>query len=289
MFRRIKNRDKRTDSILMAHLQKPSVPEIPIDHDLTVKLGNAQHQGKRDYQEDSFGFSDTDDEFVMQKGMLAVLADGMGGLSNGKAVSGRVVSDMLEWFNQRSEECRDGNDIKDRVLIINKNICSIFCDDGTVKSGSTIVTAFIKHRKLHWLCIGDSRIYLKRGGRIYQINEDHDFLNQLLGEAIRDGESVASAFEDPQKDRLVSCIGKSDLNCFDYSKKGFSIQANDKIMLCSDGVYNALTAEELNVLLESEPMRAAENIKNEVVGKSFPGQDNLTVIVIAIDDKGEEQ
>ena len=282
MFKRIRKRSKQKNEIFELNNQD-NLPEVCFDDGSVAVFGNAQHQGEREYQEDSFGFSDTSDEFVKQNGLLAVLADGMGGLSNGKAVSERVVSDMLGWFNAEQMVCASGEELKNEISLINRDVCSIFCADGAVTSGSTVVAALIKNSELHWVCVGDSRIYLRRGGKIHQINEDHDFLNQLLGEAIEDGAAdVSAAFEDVQKDSLVGCIGKSDLDSFDYSKRGFRLLKGDRVMLCSDGVYNALTESEMCSLLEEEPMIAAERIKNEVLSRRFRGQDNLTVIVIAM-------
>jgi len=247
-----------------------------------IKIGNAQHQGRRDYQEDSFGISDTNSEFIQNKGVLAILADGMGGLSNGKAVSEHVISSLLAWFRDPSTVCRFGQDIKNAVTAVNAQICDIYCRDGNVNSGSTVIATLIKDGVMHWLAVGDSRIYLKRGARMYQVNEDHDFLNQLLDDVITSGDSPAAAFSNPQKDSLVGCIGKPDLDCFDYSKRGLPLCNGDKIVLCSDGVYNALSTDEINSFLSAEPMIAAENIKNAVLKKHYSGQDNLTVIVISI-------
>lgn len=266
--------------------EQDTVPKIAIGAGLEIALGNAQHQGGREYQEDSFGFSDTEAEAVAQRGLLAVLADGMGGLSNGKAVSETVVARMLTWYTHSPAVNFKGEDLKAAISQINAEISATYSAGGAVRSGSTVVAATIKRSRLHWLCVGDSRIYLKRGKRIYQVNEDHDFLNQLLDEAIIAGEGMQEPFLNPQKDSLVGCIGKPALDCFDYSKSGYPLEGGDKIMLCSDGVYNSLSESELSSLLDSDPMSAAESIKNEVLKKGYPGQDNLTVIVIAIYQKG---
>ncbi len=248
----------------------------------TLSLGNAQHQGRRPYQEDSYGYSELNNRYLLDnKGILAVLADGMGGLSNGKEVSSTVVSRMIEYFNTFDSVCADGLNLRRCAEHINDGICRVFCPDGSIKAGSTLVCAMIHGRFLHWLCIGDSRLYIRRKGMLYQINEDHDYLNQLLGDAIEGGISVTEAFDDPQKDVLVSCLGNAELPFADYSLSGFELKKGDKIVLCSDGIYNAIPTRLLNSLLENDPQSAAQNIQEAVLNQGFETQDNLTIIVIS--------
>lgn len=255
------------------------ISEEPIEN--AIGLGNAQHQGARSYQEDSFGFSDISENVVEEKGILAVLADGMGGLSNGKAVSEMVVYGMLEQFNSGRDGQCTGAKLKVMADRINKQVCDTYCQDGRVSSGSTLVAASVYDGILHWLCIGDSRLYLKRGERMYQINEDHDFLNQLLDDVICGDASVASALADPQKDSLVGCIGKRDLDCYDYSKKGYRLDKGDILILCSDGIYNALSEAEMNMCVTEHAMDSCKRLVELVASKQLPGQDNNTVIVMS--------
>jgi len=247
---------------------------------MRLQIGNAQHQGQRDYQEDSFGMSDMRPEALSQKGFLAVLADGMGGLSNGKEISQKAISTILEWFNSPTTRCENAETMKKFVADMNSRLCSAFGNSGRLKSGTTLVMALVKDGFLHWLCVGDSRLYLKRGGKLYQVNEDHDYLNQLLDDVIDGRLTMAKAFGDRQKDSLAACIGKSDLSMFDYSKNGFALQDGDTLLLCSDGVYNALGHDELAQNIAGNPMADAERIKNLVQAKRVPHQDNNTLIIV---------
>lgn len=252
----------------------------------SVVLGNAQHQGARPYQEDSFGFSDISPHVTESKGILAVVADGMGGLANGKEVSSTIVTAMLEFFNSDQSVCRSGEDLKKAAAAFNERICDTYCKSGKVEAGSTLVAALVNNGYLHWLCIGDSRLYLKRRGRMYQINEDHDFLNQLLDDVVQGRRSYASADSDPQKDSLVGCIGKRELDSYDYSKRGYRLMDGDSLVLCSDGVYNALTPEEFSQSITEDAMGSCENIIRLVYSKHYQNQDNNTVVIMSYHEKG---
>ena len=230
-----------------------------------VTLGNAQHQGARPYQEDSFGFSSIEKSGVTSRGLLAVLADGMGGLKNGKAVSSNAVTSLISWFNSENVFCNSGEELKNVVSAINKRICDVYCSDGKVSSGTTIVAALVKDGFLHWLCIGDSRLYLKRDNKLYQVNEDHDYLNQLLSDVIDETLTANEAFADKKKDCLVGCIGNRELESFDYSKRGFRLKDGDILVLCSDGVYNALTQSEFNMSITHDAMSSCRNIVDLII------------------------
>ena len=247
----------------------------------TVTLGNAQHEGKRPYQEDSFGFSDISQEKTIKKGVLAVLADGMGGLTNGKQVSTGVVGALLDWFNNDNTLCENSIDIKRTVEAINGDIARSCSADGRVLAGSTLASVLIKGDEMSWLCVGDSRVYLKRDGKLHIVNEDHDFLNDLLEMYINGECALSDAFGEVQKDSLVNCIGKPQITNFDYNKKAFKLCDGDIIVLCSDGIYNAFTSEEFNELIGSDAMQSAAHIRDTVLSKNFSNQDNLTVLVLS--------
>ena len=276
MFGNRKKRELKTVQIIEPlTVESPSIT-VNLD-DCILKLGNTQHQGKRDYQEDSFGFSDISDN---QEAFLAVLADGMGGLSNGKAVSTMVVTRLLEEFNQHTSSFYNSENLLEFLQLLNEEVCSKFCPSGKVEAGSTAVVTMIRNNELFWVCIGDSRIYLKRSGKLYQINEDHDLLNQLLKAVISDKISVEEAFDNIKKDSLVSCIGNINSEKYDYNLIGFPLMAGDQLLLCSDGVYNGITEEEISKYITDNPITSVQNIQNAVLSKNFKNQDNLTAIII---------
>lgn len=246
-----------------------------------ITLGNAQHQGGRPYQEDSFGFSDISPAVASTKGILAVLADGMGGLSNGKAVSEIVVSSLREWFNNPSTICTSGADLRNAILAVNERVCDLYCKDGTVTSGSTVVAAMINNGILHWACVGDSRLYIKRDIRLHQLNEDHDYQNQLLEKVITGESTFGQVAADPQKDSLVCCIGKRNIEKVDFSIKGMPLDKKDIVVLCSDGVYNALPIKEFAELVTENTMESCEAIIRAVANKRIPHQDNNTIMTMS--------
>jgi len=247
-----------------------------------VKIGNCSHKGAREYQEDSFGYSNIIDKAVIaEKGFVAVLADGMGGLSNGRDISSYVVSSFIKMFDAIDYDFPFPAQLEDITEKINHEVCKNFCADGKSGAGSTIVAAFIYKSRLFWVSVGDSRLYLLRNNILFAVNEDHDYFNQLLSDFLAGDTSMECIKSDVQKDSLTSYIGNEKLPFIDANKKAFSIYEGDILVLCSDGIYQGISdAEIISILNQNKPQAASELISQTVLNKNIAGQDNLTVMVI---------
>lgn len=267
-------------------LPKASQPGIQVDIDdagtkAVMKFGNAQHIGSRKNQEDSFGYSNiVSGEEISVKGVFAVLADGMGGLAHGKQISEYVVSAAKTMFEFFDCSLPFPDQMENMVRKINKEISENFNVDGRSNAGSTMAAAFVYKTRFYWACVGDSRIYLLRDGQLYQINEDHDYLNEMHAGSIYGEFTLEEAGHHPQKDSLTSYIGSQSLPYIDFNKRGFSLQKNDTIVLCSDGVYNGLNGSELVEYLSEDPQFAVDRVVKNIVKKKLPSQDNVTIMSI---------
>ncbi|WMJ22756.1 serine/threonine-protein phosphatase [Paludicola sp. MB14-C6] len=245
-------------------------------------VGNAQHIGKRKIQEDAFAFSDLGNQnLLMQNGICAVLSDGIGGLNNGHIVSNFVVKSVLTAFPQINLTNPISQQLQNIAQKINYDIMTQELSD----CGATLLTAIIHQNKLFWCSIGDSRIYLFRNGYLHQLNEDHDYQNKLLSQYINSEYPLSLAFSDLQKDNLTSYIGIPNLKLIETTKRYFTLQNGDKIILCTDGVYQTLSKTELQTYLKAQPQDACENIIYGVMYKKLKTQDNSTVMIIEMNSE----
>jgi protein phosphatase len=97
--------------------------------------------------------------------------------------------------------------------------------------------------------------------------------------------SMEKIKSDRQKDSLTSFVGNEKLPFIDANKKGFTIRRGDTLVLCSDGVYNGIfEADMINILTQNEPQPASETISQTVLEKNIAGQDNLTIMIIKLED-----
>lgn len=240
-----------------------------------IAFGCINNQGARNYQEDSFGFSSIDPAEVKRQGFTAIVADGMGGLSGGAQISSYAVSAFLEMQKNRDPNVPLNLHLAQSLRTINNTVVS-----SGMKGGTTCAAVMCLPVGLYWCTAGDSRIYLARDGSLTALNEDTDYLNRLIDQVISGELSYEEAGSDEKKDALAQYIGcKSGVNP-DVNSKPFVPRKGDKILICSDGVYNALPASELLAALAAPASEAAEVIETRVLSKGYPNQDNFTAIVL---------
>lgn len=240
-----------------------------------IAFGSISNQGARNYQEDSFGFSSFEKENVKNYGFSAVVADGMGGLSGGDRISAYVVTAMLELLKSRNASVPVHIHLAQSLRMINSNVLS-----SGIRGGSTAAVVMCLPSGVYWCTAGDSRVYLFRGGRLTALNEDSDYMNTLIEQVISGEMTYEEAEENSKKDALAQYVGYKGGITPDGNSKPFVPQKNDKLLLCSDGVYNALTAEELTESLSFEASEAAQVIENKVLAKGYSNQDNFTAVVL---------
>lgn len=163
------------------------------------------------------------------EGFFAV-ADGMGGEKHGElaaliAVSSlnqldrsRGVDGVLEYLNERNED-----------------ICDLIRRNGGVRSGSTFVGVNLRDSEAALVNIGDSRGYLFRDGDLTQLSVDHTSVHAMVELGILTKEAAA---KHPGRHELTQHLGifPEEMLIEPYSTD-FKLMAGDRILLCSDGLY----------------------------------------------------
>ena len=246
-----------------------------------VRIGNTHKIGSRESQQESFGISDISDaRLCREKGVFAVAADGMGGLSNGAEVSAIVTSYMLNYFAKTTF----GDDLSMELLTMalnaNDEVLRFLKENGNVQCGSTVVAAIIKDYSLNFISVGDSRIYIDRGGVLYQVNREHTYASELDEKAARSEISIEEAKNDPQRHALTSYIGMEEPLRIDRNLRPIPLAAGDRVLLMTDGVTGAVSDEEIQKAAALDAYEAAAKLESLVESKKKKNQDNYTAIVI---------
>lgn len=238
---------------------------------------NAQHIGRRDEQQDYFAYSNIFNK-VEQKnlGAVAVLADGMGGMRNGRQASYMGTDVFLKSYLESNVD-----DINDRlVYAAHKANEKVKLLDG---AGSTLAAVVIKDWKLYWISIGDSRIYLYRKGTLRRINNEHNYESVLSDMVLRGEITVEEAINDPNRAALTSYLGIENLEEIDLNVNEFPLFRGDSLLLCSDGLYRALSDEEMSEVVMEADDNVCEELVSLALSKNDPSQDNITVMLMDID------
>ncbi|MBO0994330.1 Stp1/IreP family PP2C-type Ser/Thr phosphatase [Bacillus sp. SD088] len=232
-------------------------------------------QGKiRKHNEDSGGiFLNSDNHY------LAVVADGMGGHNAGEVASEIAVSSLGElWKNTESfpspEETAQW--VRVQVENVNKKIFEHAqlhpeCEG----MGTTLVAALCGDGFATIVNIGDSRCYLHNENGFKQLTEDHSLVNEL----VKAGEiSEEDAEFHPRKNMLLKAMG-TELET-DMDILTITLEENDKLLLCSDGLSNKLSIAEMEKILDNEMELDLKANKLIDLANHYGGEDNISVAII---------
>lgn len=249
-----------------------------------MSIFQAQHQGAREYQEDAFGLSDLEEDGrIPAKGYLAVLADGMGGLSYGHMASHTAVDTFLKEHSVRSHEESAASFLTRALRISNVSVFDKAYQDGEeVELGTTLVAALIEQNDLYWTSVGDSCVFHYREGKLEQLNQEHVYGNQLEEQVMKGEISREEAERHPEREHLTSYLGLPEIPEVDGNNDPLVLKTNDRIVLCSDGLSGVLTEMEMKDILDNCHHDPATEMIRQVLGKEARHQDNVTVIIIEI-------
>ena len=251
-----------------------SVSEAP-----PLSVGFAQNAGTRPAQEDSFGISDISDTGLFdEKGLLAVLADGNGKHGDGVKASKAAVDAALDAFREET----DGEKPDELLLKLLRRAAYAVSNAGTAKERTTFAAVIIKQGQLYFVSVGDSRIYLLRGGGLIQLNREHVYGRELYDLWSNGNLSRESSYGDTRRKFFTGYLGKRGELPVDRNVNPVSLYPGDKVILMSDGVFGYISETELETLLRKKPVKAAEAVRTAVLEKHDPDQDNLSIAVIGI-------
>ena len=140
--------------------------------------------------------------------------------------------------------------------------------------GSTVVALLIEGDRAACVWAGDSRCYLWRGSRLYQLSRDHSLLQQLIDEQQL---SPSEAARHPAAHALTRAIGASDELKLEILE--LDVLPGDAFLLCSDGLYQGVSVDDLGAALNlPSPQLTLNRLFQQAL--DGPARDNLSAVVI---------
>ena len=206
---------------------------------------------------------------------LWVVADGMGGHQNGALASRLIVEQLAELsagdLPQRLDELRKRLHALNRRLGQELTVTAAHPDPVI---GSTVVALLIEGDRAACVWAGDSRCYLWRGSRLYQLSRDHSLLQQLIDEQQL---SPSEAARHPAAHALTRAIGASDELKLEILE--LDVLPGDAFLLCSDGLYQGVSVDDLGAALNlPSPQLTLNRLFQQAL--DGPARDNLSAVVI---------
>ena len=243
-------------------------------------VGNFHNIGQRDEQQDSFCLSDVNDDIsVQRKGVMAVVADGMGGLEGGAAISQIVADTFLKKYNALTN-IDHPKDFLYETAKSAEEAAEKYMEQHSVEGGSTLVAVLIQGDKMHFLSVGDSHIYHFKKGTLTLINKEHNWGAVLKEKAERGEVAPDEPYVNPRRNSLTAYMGMGSFQIMDTNDIPITIRIGEKVVLCSDGVFNTLNDIEITRALAGDAILAAKQIETAVLTKGNPQQDNFTGIIV---------
>ncbi|WP_178196634.1 Stp1/IreP family PP2C-type Ser/Thr phosphatase [Ligilactobacillus sp. Marseille-Q7487] len=231
---------------------------------------------KRTKNEDSCGY------FINQKGLaLALVADGLGAYQAGEIASKNAVSHLGEKFEKTDFETTSQATVwlEKQTEIENQDLLLQASQNQDLTGmATTLVGALILPDEIIVANLGDSRCYLLRDNQITQLTEDHSFVNEL----VKRGEiSKEEAKTHPNKNLIMRTLGVDEKAHLDI--KFLEGQAQDILLLCTDGLTNMVDDQEISTILSSDTPLEAKAKELVRQANQAGGLDNITVLLCRLD------
>jgi len=215
---------------------------------------------------------------------LMVVADGMGGHKAGEVASSLVVSELGKRFSALSSiGTKEEAALWLKEIINEINIKILKYAEAHIDAsglGTTCVCAILTKNFLIFGNVGDSSGFVIKKGKLYKVTKDHTLVSLL----IESGElTEKDAKSHPQKNILMKALGAAEIIEVDIFGVDLDI---DGILLCSDGLTNMLTVEQIEKVINDEELTIDEKINKLILkSNSRGGTDNITVAYM--DKSGE--
>lgn len=232
----------------------------------------------RDNNEDSSAFITPGDPATLsEKGVLAIVADGMGGHSAGEVASRLAVDMVGRVYYDHPGEAEES--IEQALLKANRLIYQTAQTKDSLAGMGTTCTALAIHQgRAISAHVGDSRLYLVRGGGIYLMSEDHSTVMEMVRQGIL---SYEDGLQHPDKNVLTRSLGTRPEVMVSKWERPFPLRMGDQFVLCSDGLYDLVSNDEIRQVVTTESAHAACQ-KLVELAKERGGPDNITIGLLQV-------
>lgn len=223
------------------------------------------------------------------KEKIAVLADGMGGYNAGEVASGIATMMFRQTLEQRLQNIDPALRMRGRMLkglmveatvAANEKILQVAEQEPQFSGmGTTLVAALFYHEKLVLAHVGDSRAYRFRQGKLKQLTRDHSQLQEQIDAGLVSAEWARFA---PNKNLITRALGVAPE--LEVETSQHSLENGDIYLLCSDGLWDMLSAEQTISLIDAHAKNMSELCERLVeAANNNGGRDNISVILTKVE------
>ncbi len=209
---------------------------------------------------------------------LYIVADGVGGSNAGEVASNGAIASFLEYVKTH----KDVQEVTDLMaggfqaanrLVFEQSKTS----EALAEMGTTMVAAIIQKGKVYIAHVGDSRAYLMQKEILSQLTTDHSYVMELVKKGEITREQAASH---PERNSIIRAVGIEEHVETDLSV--FPVEKGDLLLLCTDGLSDSLTEEELAQMLREKKSIRKKAKQLVETANLRGGYDNITLVLVEI-------
>lgn len=246
---------------------------------MRVLVSAASDSGRiRGVNEDSFYYARASDGAV-----FALVADGMGGARGGKVASEMAAKWVPDLYLRRTRKYPAA--LRRSFLQVNKRIYSRSRKDPSIAGMGTTCLALDVSPPDAWAAwVGDSRLYLIRDRRIFQLTEDHSLVQEMVRRGMMASEA-AGTHED--RNLVTRALGSKPKVEVSVWQKPFPLRLGDRLILATDGLHDMLSDDEILALSTHGAIETAcRRLIEAANGRG--GHDNISVVILEIAGGGPD-
>jgi serine/threonine protein phosphatase PrpC len=229
-------------------------------------------KGGRDKNEDRMGYCYTRDA-----GLFA-LADGMGGHPEGEVASQLALQTLAARFQREAKPtlAEPLRFLHDAIIAGHHQLLRYATERSLIDTPrTTIIACVLQGSAAYWAHCGDSRLYLVRDGKLIARTRDHSYteLQETMSHVVPIGERL-------NRNVLFTCVGSLGKPVVDTAGP-LLMQAGDRVLLCSDGLWGALSDAEITAQMARLAVSdAVPELVEQALRKAGPKSDNVTVLCV---------
>jgi len=240
----------------------------------------------RDHNEDCF--------LILPESGIAILADGMGGHLAGEVASAMAIDRAAHYLlnafavsHAAELAAVNGMSFESAALVEAIKAANTAIHDASMSRpeqtgmGTTIVAAVFHDNTLTVAHVGDSRLYRYRSGVLSQVTEDHSMVQELLRRGLMTPEEARTSLN---RNLVTRALGIDPLVEVDVREQQY--EDGDLYLLCSDGLNDVLTDEEITAVLARHPDNMESAVQRLVADvNARGGPDNVSIVMIQADGR----
>ena len=211
--------------------------------------------------------------------------DGMGGETNGDLASELCAKRSVGIYDELTQNTATPDEAVFRfVTDSNRSVVEMLDSSGSSRGGSTFVLAVLLDGLVYPYSLGDSRLYLYSGGVLRQINTDHTL---AMKKYFANVYTLEEAVNSPDSHKLTFFLGVDINNAglVPAVYEPFVLGKDEKLLLCSDGLYDMLSLAEIGAILDKDSNTVSYELVKAALERG--GVDNITCVVIRHSDHKE--